>query len=75
MSESKEEIEQAADNISLSNLRTLMYAKIFNDEDMKIGYVANVGMFLHDNLNDDRLKDQNFREEQSVRLLELIFKG
>lgn len=61
--------------LPMRDLRKLIADKIFNDEGTKAGYVSNVAMFLCDNLKDDRLEDQKFREKQAVRLLERIFKG
>jgi len=61
--------------IPLKDLRTLMYDRIFNDEGMKLGYVANVAMLLYDNLKDERLQDDSFRTKEAIRILELIFKG
>jgi len=36
-------------------------------------WIANLAMFMYDNLDDDRLKDPAFRNEKAERLLELVF--
>jgi len=50
-----------------------MREAIAADPGYKIGWIANLAMFMYDNLDDDRLKDQAFREEKAELLLKLIF--
>lgn len=50
-----------------------MREAIAADPGYKIGWVANLAMFMYDNLDDDRLKDPAFREKIAERLIKLIF--
>ena len=43
------------------------------DPGYKDAWIANLAMFMYDNLDDDRLKDPAFRNGKAERLLELIF--
>lgn len=43
------------------------------DPGYKLAWIANLAMFMYDNLDDDRLKDPSFREQKAERLLKLIF--
>lgn len=56
-------------NSALKRMRETIAA----DPGYKIGWIANLAMFMYDNLDDDRLKDQAFREKKAEQLLKLIF--
>lgn len=71
----KPKTKNDSSELSLKDLRKLMADKILDNEDNRLTYVANVAMFLFDNLTDNRLDERNFREEKAVKLLELIFKS
>lgn len=53
-------------------LRTMRDA-IARDPGYKEAWIANLAMFMFDNLADDRLNDRAFREALADRLLKLIF--
>lgn len=55
--------------------RKRMREAIASDPGYKIAWIANLAMFMYDNLDDDRLNDQAFREEKAELLLKLIFGG
>ena len=67
--------QNSIEGIPIKDLRTLLYDKIFGDEGMKLGYVANVAMLLFDSLEDERLNDTNFRDELAIKILNLILKS
>lgn len=44
--------------------RKRMREAIASDPGYKIAWIANLAMFMYDNLDDDRLNDQAFRERE-----------
>jgi hypothetical protein len=53
--------------------RRRIWNEINADPGYKLGWIANLAMFMYDNLDDDRLKDQAFREKIAERLIKLVF--
>jgi hypothetical protein len=60
---------------TFGDIRKAMGKEIFEDEDLLIGYVANVAMCLHDQFNRADFKDQGTRNEAARSILHLIFRS
>ena len=58
---------------SVASALKRMREAIDADPGYRISWVANLAMFMYDNLDDNRLKDRTFREQVAERLLKLIF--
>lgn len=57
----------------IARARKRIWDEINADPGYKIAWVANLAMFMYDNLDDDRLKDYVFRNNLAERLVKLIF--
>ena len=57
----------------IASARKRIREAIAADPGYREAWIANLAMFMWDNLDDDRLKDPAFRNSKAELLLELIF--